>query len=273
MTSSASFQPWSLAGRVALVTGAASGIGRGSADLLAWAGADVVLVDVDETGLKETAADLAGHGGRTAEVAADVRSREQVDAAVRRAVDEFGRLDVVANVAGITLPAMRGRIVDTTEDDLDALIAVNVKGVFWGMQAAMRVMEGNGRGGSIVNITSTAIDTPLPGIGVYAMTKAAIVMLTRTGACEGGPAGIRVNAVAPGFVPTPMTAGHARQPDGTIDEEEMEAVNVEMARLSPLARVGTVDDVAQCVLYLASDAARFMTGQILRPNGGVSMPW
>ena len=166
----------------------------------------------------------------------------------------------MANIAGII---SGGPITATEEADLDRILAVNLKGVFFGCQAALRVMGERGSG-SIVNMTSTAIDQPAAGLAAYSIAKAGVAMLTRVAAQEGGPLGVRVNAVAPGFVVTPMT-----QRD---DPAQMESMVKAMRARSPLKTVGEPSDIAYAVLYLASDASRFVTGQILRPNGGVAMP-
>ncbi len=251
-----------LSGRVAIVTGAASGIGRASAERLAEAGAAVVCADRDADGATITAEHIRGTG-RTAEVVPlDVSSRDEVDALVAGVVERHGRLDVMANVAGII---QRSLVVETEEADLDRVLAVNLKGVFFGCQAAARVMVGAGTG-SIVNMASAAIDQPAPGLVGYGMAKAALVQLTKTLAMEVGPQGVRVNAVAPGFIVTAMTSRGD-------DAEAQEEFNARMAKGTPLRSVGEPDDIAYAVLYLASDASKFMTGQILRPNGGVAMPW
>jgi len=249
-------QQFRLDGKAAAVTGAASGIGRATAVVLAEAGARVVVADVDEGGLKETAAMVPG----SIAVPTDVRDRAAVDALVERTVVELGGLDVMANIAGII---NGGPITTVEEPDLDRILAVNLKGVFFGCQAALRVMGERG-GGSIVNMTSTAIDQAAAGLAAYSMTKAAVAMLTRVAAQEGGPLGVRVNAVAPGFVVTPMTQRG--------DPQQMESMVQAMSARSPLKTVGDPTDIANAVLYLASDASRFVTGQILRANGGVAMP-
>ena len=258
-----------LSGRVAAVTGAASGIGRATAEALAGAGARLVLGDVDDAGLDETAHAIASAGGEARTVPTDVSRRTDVDGLVDAAVSGFGRLDVMANIAGVI---GQGAVADLDEAELDRILSVNLKGTFFGCQAALRVMTGQGSG-SIVNMSSGGIDAPSAGLAAYAMSKAAIAQLTKTVAAEGGTHGVRANAVAPGFVVTNMTSRHFRGDDGTIDEARKEAVLKPMRAMSPLGIVGDPDDVALCVLYLASDASRFMTGQILRPNGGVAMPW
>lgn len=266
---SESRDPFDLTGRVAVVTGAGSGIGRASAQVLAAAGAAVVCADINEEAAKETALVIARGGGKAAAHRVDVARRAEVDGLVRGATAEFGRLDVMCNIAGIM---HESTVLDTDEADLDRVLAVNLKGVFFGCQAAGRVMADQGSG-SIINMASGAIDAPAPRIACYAIAKAGVNQLTKTLALELGPKGVRVNAIAPGFVITGMTGRHFRLPDGAIDPERFEAATAPMRRASPLGMVGEPEDIAFAVLYLASDAARFVTGQTLRPNGGVTMTW
>jgi 3-oxoacyl-[acyl-carrier protein] reductase len=260
-------QTFDLGGQVAVVTGAGSGIGRASAQLLAAAGAVVYCADVREAEALETAAEIIEAGGAAVGQSVDVAEPEEVDALVAAAVGAHGRLDVMCNIAGMMVD---GSILELSGDDLDRIFAVNLKGVLHGCQAAGRVMVGQGSG-SIVNMSSAAALTPSPNIGAYAITKAAVIQLTRTMAVEVGHQGVRVNAVAPGFVPTDMTARYYRRPDGTIDEDLRELVLAPMRKFAPLRRVGTPSDIAYCVLYLASGASSFLTGQCLSPNGGVAM--
>ena len=261
-------EAFDLQGRVAVVTGAASGIGDASARMLAGAGAVIVCADVDGRGAERVSEAIRGEGGEASAAACDVSVRSEVDDLVERAYADHGRLDVMANIAGII---HESPVVDTKEDDLDRVLDINLKGVFFGCQAAGRVMTSQGSG-SIINMSSGAIDTPAPNIVCYAMAKAAVAQLTKTLAVEIGPFGVRVNAIAPGLIVTGMTSRHYRRPDGTIDEALKEQVLAPMRERAPLGRVGDPDDIAYAVLYLASDAADFMTGQIVRPNGGVVMP-
>jgi 3-oxoacyl-[acyl-carrier protein] reductase len=264
-----SLSAFALDGRVAVVTGAASGIGRASALLLGGAGAAVLCADVDGDGALATADQLEERGTRAVARQVDVTVPGAVDAVVDDALSVLGRLDVMANIAGIIV---QSPVVDFDDDTLERVLAVNLVGVFRGCRAAARAMSAQGSG-SIVNMASAAIDAPSPGLAGYGMAKAAVVQLTRVLASEMGPLGVRVNAVAPGFVETAMTSRHFTAADGTVDEPHRTAVLDAVARTTPLRTVGRPEDVAHAVLYLASDASRFVTGQILRPNGGVAMPW
>jgi 3-oxoacyl-[acyl-carrier protein] reductase len=258
-----------LTGRVALVTGAASGIGRASAELLGAAGAAVLCADLDHDGALATAAQIEALGATALARRVDVTVAGEVDALVAEAVSALGQLDVMANIAGIILQAP---VVEFEDDAFDRIMAVNLKGVFHGCRAAARVMSAQ-CSGSIVNMASAAIDTPSPGLAGYGMAKAAVVQLTRVLATEMGPLGVRVNAVAPGFVETAMTSRRFTATDGSVDETHRDAVLNAVSRSTPLRTVGRPEDIAHAVLYLASDASRFVTGQIMRPNGGVAMPW
>ncbi|NBE57095.1 SDR family NAD(P)-dependent oxidoreductase [Streptomyces boluensis] len=253
---------YDLTGRTAFVTGAASGIGRASAVLLAEAGAVVHCADRDAQGLHETATAIKDAGGTARTHTVDVSDRAQVESAILAAERADG-LDVLAAVAGIMHSSP---VLETTDEDLDRVLAINFKGVLYACQAAAKAMIAAGRPGSLVTMASGAVDTGGPGLLCYGAAKAAVVQLTKTLATEVGSHGIRVNAVAPGWIRTPMTERHNNNEVQTHTEALM-------SRMSPLGRVGTPEDVAHAVLHLASDAAAFTTGQILRPNGGVAMPW
>jgi 3-oxoacyl-[acyl-carrier protein] reductase len=246
-----------------VVTGAAMGIGRQTAVTFARAGARVVLADRAAGPLEETASFVDG----AVVVPTDVSAKADVDRLAEQAVRATGRIDVWANVAGIIRSSL---VVDTTEEDLDAIVGVNLKGVYWGCAAAGRVMAAAGRG-SIVNVASAGGELPAPTLSVYGITKAGVIQLTRTVAAELGPYHVRANAVAPGFIDTPMTQRNWTNADGTVDEARRRDMLGQRGAQSPLGITGEPQDIAYAMLYLASDASRFMTGQVVRPNGGVYM--
>ena len=258
---------FSLAGRTAVITGAANGIGRQAALTFAMAGANVVIADVKDD-LAETARLVGELGGRVTARPTDVRHKSEVDALAQLALDTYGGVDVWANIAGII---RYSKIIDTTEDTLRSIIDVNLIGVYWGIAAAARAMTPKGRG-SIINIASAGGDVPAPTISAYGLTKAAVMHLTKTAAAELGEHGIRANAIAPGFIDTPMVSPYWTRDDGSVDEQAKADTLRMRASGSPLKATGQTTDITYAMLYLASDASRFMTGQTLRPNGGVVMP-
>jgi 3-oxoacyl-[acyl-carrier protein] reductase len=251
-------------GKVAIVTGAARGIGLGVLELLAAAGARVVAADVIAGGHEPLA---AASGGRVVAARADVSKRADFDALVDLALERFGRLDVLANVAGVLYVAPT---LEVPEEQIDLLLAVNLKGVLNGCRSAARAMAKQGSG-AIVNIASSAAYQAYPNFGIYGASKAGVVALTRTLALELAKSGIRVNAIAPGMVDTQMSGRRYRNADGTQTPEQRAAMLADTKERSPLGIPGEPRDVAQAVLYLASDASRYTTGQVLHPNGGALM--
>src|SRR5271165_418845 len=249
------FPQFDLPGQVALVTGAARGLGRAISLALAHAGADIAL------GLK----DLRAHGGLPAEIEAlgrrplplqmDVSNQSQIVQAVHDAATHFGRLDILVNNAGI---APGNLAEDFREDDFDATLAVNLKGTFFASQAAGRIMIRQQRG-CIVNLSSQAGFIALPSESVYCMTKAGIAHLTKCLAVEWGKYNIRVNAVAPTFIHTPGTEEALADPVFRTDVVE---------RIAALHRVGEPVEVAGAVVFLCSSAASLITGQTLLIDGG-----
>lgn len=271
MTQSGAGAPagYDLSGRVAAITGAGSGIGKATARTLAACGATVVCADIDEPAARATADEITADGTRARAVRTDVTSRADIDALVDDTHQEYGRLDIMGNVAGVPHNKM---IADTTDDEFERILAINLKSVFYGVRAALRVMVPQGSG-NIVNLSSGAIDTPAPTLACYGMTKAAVAMLTKTAATEAGRHGIRVNAIAPGVIHTNFSRHNYEDAEGNVDDEKVEAYRKRFGAMAPLGRVGEAQDIADAILYLVSDAGSFMTGQILRPNGGVAMPW
>ncbi|MCE2392360.1 MAG: SDR family oxidoreductase [Proteobacteria bacterium] len=245
-------------------------MGRSAGRLLSQAGAAVVLGDIDDKGLQETVTSIQDAGGRALGVRTDVQREADVIQLVERAVEEYGRIDVMGNIAGIPQQSM---IVDTREEDVDRVLGINLKGVFFGVKAALARMIEQG-GGNIVNISSGVIDSA--GVATwacYGMSKAGVAMLTKTAAAEGAPHGVRVNAIAPGLVVTGFTERHWLEPDGSENPDKKAAFLKAGSEMAPLGTIGKPEHIAHAILYLASDASEFVTGQILRPNGGVSMPW
>ena len=260
-----------LTGRAALVTGAARGLGAGMAEALARAGADVVVADRLGDLAAETAEKIGASGVRAVPVTMDVTVEEDWERAAATTVDKLGRFDILVNNAGIELSAL---LVDVDPDDLRRMLEVNVVGTTLGIKHAFRAMRPGGSagaGGSIVNIASVAATIAFPGIGGYSASKSAVDRLTRVAAVESGKLGygVRVNCVYPGLVPTEMGSKLA------VDMAELglwpspEAAVGDVIGLTPLGRLGEVSDMADAVVFLASDAARFVTGAGLPVDGGM----
>lgn len=246
---------FSLEGRVALVTGAARGLGRAIAVALAHAGADVALgLRVAGQG-EDVVAEVEGHGRRCLPLAMDMFDLAQVRSAIHSVTTELGRLDILVNNAGI---APGNAAVDVNEEDFDRTVAINLKGTFFASQAAARVMAEQ-RYGRIINLSSQAGFVALPGEAVYCITKAGIAHLTKCLAVEWGPLGITVNGVAPTFVHTPGTTAALSDPE--FEKEVTE-------RIAALHRIGEPAEVAGAVVFLASPAASLITGETIMIDGG-----
>ena len=247
-----------LLGKVALITGGASGIGRATALLFAREGAAVAIADLNPAGGESVAKSIAARGGRTLFESADVTSAEDCERVVSRTLNEFGGLHVLFNNAGIV---RRASVVELSEQDWDRVMEVNVKPMFLLSKLAIPLMARAG-GGSIINMASGWGLAAGPRAAVYCASKGAVVQLTRAMAIDHGPQKIRVNCLCPGDVDTPLLREEARQ----LGEAE-EKFLAEAAR-RPLARLGKPEEIAQAALYLASDASAFVTGATLVLDGG-----
>jgi len=242
-------------GKVALVTGAGSGIGRAVAVRLAQEGARVVVTSRTEAHVRETSALV---GGDALGLVLDLRERASIEAAVARAVEAYGRLDVLACVAGVDQPN-EPPVAETSDEEWDEVLAVNLTGVFRLCRAAVPVLAD---GGSIVTVGSVNGVAPRPNAAAYCASKAALLMLTRALALELAPRRIRANCVCPGVVDTPLTDLFlAAAPDPAALREEYAASN-------PLKRIADAREIANCVLFLASDEASFVTAAPFVVDGG-----
>ncbi len=232
-----------LSGRVALVTGGASGIGAATTALLRSGGATVVAADL-----------VAGDGVE----ALDVTDEAAVDALVASIVARHGRLDLAANVAGT--PGVHANVVDSSTEVWRSTMAVNLDGVYFCVRAELRAMRAAG-GGSIVNVASSAGRMGVPGLAAYSASKHGVIGLTKSAALEVAREGIRVNVVLPGSVRTPMLRSFVGGDQSVLDK---------MGQRAPMGRLGEPEEIAEAIVWLLSDAARFVTGNALAPDGGVA---
>ncbi len=247
-----------LEGKVALITGAASGIGAEAARLLAAHGAKIVAADLDEAGARRSARETGGLA-----IAMDVASEDDWARAIAETLATLGKLDILVNCAGIELVRS---IAETTLQDWRRVMSVNLDGVFLGTRAAIAAM-GN-RGGSIVNISSVAGINGFSRQAAYCASKGGVRLLTKASAVECAEAGlgIRVNSIHPGIIDTPM----ARQILGSVDAARRPEIEARWKQLHPMGRLGSAMDVAHCILFLAGDASAFVTGTELIVDGGLT---
>ncbi len=245
----------SLSGKVAIITGAARGIGRACAERFAREGAKVVVADIDQARGQETAAAISEGGSETLFVACDVGDSVQVSGLITASVDAFGALDVLVNSAGIL---HNSDFLDVTEEDFDQVLRVNLKGPLLVGQAVARQLIDQGRGGAIVNLSSVGAVLAAPFQAAYNVSKGGVAQLTRVMALSLAPHGIRVNAVGPGTIGTDMTN----------DLLEDVALRRRILSRTPLGRVGDPAEVAAVVVFLASEEASYITGQTVYCDGG-----
>jgi 3-oxoacyl-[acyl-carrier protein] reductase len=245
----------SLSGKTALVTGAAQGIGRDIALGLAADGAEVVICDVNLEAAQKTAADIEAKGRKSLALKANVASSADVTAMIDQVVEKFGRIDILVNNAGITRD---GLILRMKDEDWDLVLSINLKGAFLCTKFALKYMSKQ-RSGTIINIASIVGAMGNAGQANYVASKAGLIGLTKTIAREYANRNVTANAVAPGFIDTAMTQALTEQ------------VRTDLAKQIPLGRLGSSEDVASAVRFLASPAAAYITGQVIHVNGGMYM--
>lgn len=245
----------SLTGKVAMVTGGAQGIGKAVALLLARNGADIIAADINLEKAEETVREIQLLGRKALAVKVDVGSFDDVIRVVQTVLEKFSQIDILVNNAGINRDKL---ILRMTEEDWDAVLTINLKGTFNCTKAVVRHMSKQ-RSGKIVNIASVVGEMGNAGQANYAASKAGVIGFTKTVAREFAQRGINVNAIAPGYIETPMTDVLA------------EKVKEELRRMIPMERLGKPEDVAEAVLFLVSEASSYITGQVLNVNGGIYM--
>ncbi len=244
-----------LSSKVALVTGSAQGIGKAVALLLARNGADIVVSDINLEKAEETAREIEPIGVKAMAVKVNVASLADVEQMIGAVMEKFGKIDILVNNAGITRDKL---ILRMTEEDWDAVLNVNLKGTFNCTKTVVRHMAKQ-RSGKIVSIASVVGEMGNAGQVNYAASKAGVIGLTKTIAREFAQRGINVNAIAPGYIETPMT------------EVLPEKVKEELKRLIPMERLGKPEDIAEAVLFLVSEESNYITGHVLKVNGGIYM--
>lgn len=261
-----------LVGKVAVILGGAGGVGRGITVALARAGVDVAFCDVDEPGIARTLADLAGLSRKTMAEKVDVRDLKAQDAFWAAFDKKFGGLDILVNVPGGAKP---GPFLESTPGQWDEDIRLNYSYVLQSSQHGARRMKAQGRGGSIINLTTIEGHRAAPGYTVYSGAKAAIINFSRSLATELGPLGIRVNNIAPDTTLSPQMLTKVTTsrpydpfPSGLDKERNWELAQEQAANAIPLGRFGRIEDIENCVLFLASDLSSYMTGQTLHADGG-----
>jgi len=244
-----------LAGKVAMVTGAAQGIGKAVALLLARNGADIIVADINLEKAEETAKEIQALGRKALAAKVDVGNLDDVIRVVQTVLEQFSQIDILVNNAGINRDKL---ILRMTEEDWDVVLKINLKGTFNCTKAVVRHMSKQ-RSGKIVNIASVVGEMGNAGQANYAASKAGVIGFTKTIAREFAQRGININAIAPGYIETPMTDVLA------------EKVKEQLRRLIPMERLGKPEDVAEAVLFLVSEASSYITGQVLNVNGGIYM--
>ena len=253
-----------LDGKVALVTGASRGIGRATAMGFSSAGAQVILCSRKLPDLEKVADEIRKMGGKPRPIAAHVGKMEDINNLIKTVVTEFGRLDILVNNAG-TNPAMAS-VLETDERLWDSVVNLNLKGLYFLSQGAARIMKDHG-GGSIINVASADAYRPEMNVGVYSITKAAVVMVTKSMAAELAKYKIRVNAICPGPVSTRILDSHWFH----LKEDEAKKQKAELSKVIPIGHIAEPEELVGAMLYLASDASTFTTGAEILVDGGMML--
>ncbi|WCK53236.1 SDR family oxidoreductase [Aneurinibacillus sp. Ricciae_BoGa-3] len=251
-----------LAGKVAVVTGAGSGIGEAIAKRLSAEGATVAICDIDEAGGKRVVQEIEEHGSQAEFFRLDVTKEKEVQAIVETVAREYQKIDIMVNNAGV---GKAGTVLEQTEEDWDLMMSVNAKGAFLGCKYAVKQMLTQETKGSIVNIASVAGIVGVLNRAGYCASKAAIVGLTKSVASDFAETGIRVNSISPGTIESPWIKKIL------ADHPEPEKTRIQMQKRQPIGRMGTPEEIANLVLFLASDEASFITGSNIIADGGLTV--
>lgn len=249
-----------VAGKTALVTGGASGLGAESARRLAREGASVVLTDLAEEDGQALADEILAAGGKALFLRHDVTSETDWESVVARTMETFGRLDILVNNAGIAITGLE--LMTHSLEGWRKTLAVNLDGVFLGLRYGGPAIAAGQRGGSVINLSSIMGKVASPGAAAYCASKGGVLMLTKAAALEWAPLGIRVNSIHPGFIDTPLVSGILRNAENANERREM------LINRHPIGRLGVPREIADAVVFLASDESSFMTGGEMVIDGG-----
>ena len=258
-----------LNGKVAVVTGGGRGLGLAVSQALARAGAAVVVNDVDEAAIEQAVASINSQGGRAAGLAAPIGSTHAAEQCVDHAVSQFGRLDIMCANAGI----LRDKVLwNMTDDDFDQVIDTHLRGTFTCARAAVRHFRQQGEGGRLILLSSLAGQRGNFGQTNYAAAKAGVIALVKSVAQEIGTSGVTLNVVSPGATNTPLRIARENSLLAQMGEEKYARRQKSVLKMYPTGRIGEPDDIGAAILFLASDRASWITGQVLSVNGGFAMP-
>lgn len=247
--------------KVSLITGSGRGIGRASAMLFSKEGSSIVIADIDEEGGQKTRSDIIGNGGKAIFIKADISKKEDVKNLVNKTIDEFGKLHILYNNAGVFWKKKDGRITDIDEDIWNKILDINLKSTYLCCKYGIPEIIKSG-GGSVINMASSAGVIGVPGCDAYTASKGAIVSMTRSMAAEYGPFNVRVNCIVPTHIETQMFEESTRNVPGFNEDKFLKTF--------PLGKYGKPEDIANAALFLASDESSFVTGSMCTVDGGAT---